>query len=250
MDMSNLAVQTPPYLGMFLRKTIPDETRRKKWKKRHGNKIFLYHPEIYDTDKVAHKLTQIVDVYKHTFDDFEFNAKHIIEHYKKYYGSTSIWMYTLGQTIKFRVYPGQEEPFELSLFAFYVNYTLLAAPIICHADMRNWHPYDAENINPKIWEEKINQHIYMVRNRAGIRLIGECADLSKYLLKIFIEEVGDRIGLSISNNEFIEAMKRNDDVRESITCTFPIPKDISPTDLESLTMKRTMDMLKFIGDQS
>ncbi|MDE6041088.1 MAG: hypothetical protein K2F99_05870 [Muribaculaceae bacterium] len=244
------AFKDPPYLGMYLKKFVPEEVRYKRWKKRHGNKIFLYSPVLYNDDKSMAKLNQVVNVYEHNMDDFEFNAKRIIDHYKLYYGSTSTWMYTLGQTILFRVYPEQKEPFSLSLFQFFVNYTTLVIPICCGADMTKWRPLTGEHISPDKWVERINKHIRMVRNLANMRKINECIDQSKFLLKIFLEEVGDRTGLSISNNEFINVMKRSEEARKSITCTFDIPDDITPTDMEALTAGRTKDLLNFISTQA
>lgn len=239
-----------PYLGRYFQRYVTDEQRRKKWKKRHGNKIFLFTPEIKVSEKATQKLTQIVNLYDYTYDDFEFNGRRIIEHCKKYYGDTSTWMYTIGQFISFRVYPEQEVPFELSLYQFFINFALLAVPILCHADMRKWEPYNEPTITPDRWIAKMNQHIRMVRRLGNNRKIGEAIELAKFLTKLFLEEVGDRIGLTINNNEFIELMKRSEEARKSITCSFDIPKNITPSELETLTTKRTKDLLKFMEKQT
>lgn len=256
MSGSNLAKATidpfdPNYLGMHMQKYVTDREREKKWRKKNKQtRIYLYSPKIRDNKKkVEHALHQIVHIYKHNLDDIEFNSKRIIQHFKTYYGDTSLWMYTLGQCIRFQVV--KDGPlFDLPLFQFLVNYSMLAIPIGCGADLTDWKPWTPTRFSTALWEERINQYIRQTRGIVNMRRINECISLSKFIMIYFCSEAGDRLGLSISNNEFIEVMKRSEEAYKSITCTFDIPKNISPTDMEILTMSRTKDLLKFIGEQS
>lgn len=251
--MAALTPQTDPmspdYLGIYLQKYVTDAERKRRWKKR-ANKIFLYSPNIYDNGKKCHQvLNQLVKVQNHTLEDIEFNSLRIISHFKEFYGNTSLWPYTLGQNIRFQVTEG-DQYFDLSLFRFLVNYSMLAIPIGCGADLSKWQPWTPHQFTPALWEARINTYIRQSRGLVNMRRLNECISLSKYVLALFCARAGYRIGLSISNNEFIELMKRSEEAYQSITCTFPIPKNISPTDMESLTMGRTKDLLKFTGEQT
>ncbi|MCM1232600.1 MAG: hypothetical protein NC489_20945, partial [Ruminococcus flavefaciens] len=188
-------------------------------------------------------------VYEHTMADFEFNSKKIIKHYRKHYGDIDVGMYTLGQSIKFRVSESQEEPYQLPLFKFLVNYTMLLIPVECGVDLTGWHPWEPDHWTADGWAKQIDKYIEMCQSVANMRKICECIEMVKYLMNLWCVRAGDRQGLSISNNDFIEVMKRDPEALKSITCTFPIPDDISPTDLEKLTMDRTHQLLKTIGDQ-
>lgn len=245
---ANVDPHDPGYLGIHMQKYISDAERKRRWKK-HAHKIFLYKPKFYkDNTEVSAMLQQIVHIQDHTLDDIEFNGKRIIEHFKKYYGNTSIWPYTLGQNIRFQVVEDGPE-FDLSLFRFLVNYSMLAIPIGCGADLSNWHPWTPHRFTPALWEERINSYIRQCRGLVNMRRLNECISLSKFLLILYCAKAGYRIGLSISNNEFMEVMARSEEAYKSITCTFDIPKNINPTDMEALTMGRTKDLLKFIGEQ-
>lgn len=234
------------YRGMFLEPKRTKEQRKKNWR----HKIFLFDVTAVDkTDMINNKLTQVVNIYEHTMDDFEFNSKKIIKHYRKHYGDVDIGMYTLGQSIKFRVYEGQKEPFQLSLFKFFVNYTLLIIPVECGVDLRGWKPWLPSQWTADGWAEQVDKYIEMCRPVANMRKLGECIEMVKYLMNLWCVRAGDRQGLSISNNDFIEVMKRNPEAMKSITCTFDIPDDASPTDLEKITMDRTHDLLNTIGEQ-
>lgn len=239
------ALAPSEYRGVHLQRYRTEKDRKKKW----DNKIFLFRPvtaEEGDT-KAINRLNQVVHVYEHSLEDFEFNAKKIIEHYHDYYGELSI--YTIGQFIRFTVYPGQKKPFELPLFRFFVNYTMLILPIIVGMDMTRWTPWTPEYFTSSGWCKQMDAYIKQTRSKANMRRICECLEWSKHLMNLWAYRNGDRLGLSISNNEFIELMKRSKDAYESITCSFDIPDGISPTDLEKMTADRTSDLLKFIGEQ-
>lgn len=234
------------YCGMFAKPSRTKEQRKKGW----THKIFLFSPHATDKENlVNNKLTQIVNIYDHTMDDFEFNTKKIIKHYRKHYGDVDVGMYTMGQSIKFRVYKGQEEPYQLSLFKFLVNYTLLIIPVECGVDLHHWKPWLPSQWTADGWAEQVDKYIEMCRPVANMRKICECIEMVKYLMNLWCVRAGDRQGLSISNNDFIEVMKRDPEALKSITCSFHIPEDISPTDLEKLTMDRTHALLDTIGEQ-
>lgn len=238
----------PPeqYRGIHLENYRTEKSRRKD----REHPIFLFTPDCFeDTEFYDKKLDQIVHVEDHNMADFEFNALDIVDHYRTYYGNQEFGMLTLGQTIKFTVYDGQNEPFELPLFKFLMNYTMLVLPIEVGSDLRSWKPWIPSRWTSDGWVEQMNKYIHDARPLANMRKICECIALSKYLMNMWVAQAGDRIGLSISNNDFIELMKRSKDAYESITCTFDIPDGISPTDLEKLTMDRTQRLLSYISDQ-
>ena len=245
--MADMKNQNPAeYRGVHSERYRTEKERKKEW----TNKIFLFRPDADEKETlelINNKLNQTVLVYKHTIEDFEFNAKKIIEHYHQYYGDLAI--YTIGQSIKFKVYPDQKKPFELPIFKFFVNYTMLILPIIVGADMKKWRPWVPEHFTSSGWCKQMDEYIKQTRPLANMRRICECLEWSKHLMNLWAYRNGDRLGLSISNNEFIELMKRSKDAYESITCSFDIPDGISPTDLEKMTADRTSNLLKFIGEQ-
>lgn len=239
----------PGYLGIHMQKYVSTEKRERQWKK-HAHKIYLHSPKIWDNEnKAEHVLHQVVNIYQHSLDDIEFNSMRIIDHFQRYYGDTSLWPYTLGQSIAFRMVP-DGQVFYLSLYRFLVNYSMLAIPLGCGADMSAWTPWVPHKLTPAMWEERINQYIRQVRGNVNMRRLNECISLAKYVMIMFCFKAGDRIGLSIDNVEFIKVMNRSQEAKESITCTFDIPKNINPTDLESLTMGRTKSLLNIIGEQT
>jgi len=234
------------YRGIHLEKYRTEKDRRED----REHPIFLFTPACFeDMEFYENRLDQIVHVEKHNMADFEFNSLDIIDHYRTYYGNQEFGLYTLGQSIKFTVYKGQKEPFELPLFKFLMNYTMLVLPIEVGCDMRLWKPWIPSRWTSDGWVDQLNKYIHDARPLANMRKICECLALSKYLMNMWVAQAGDRIGLSISNNDFIEVMKRSKDAYESITCTFDIPENISPTDLEKMTMDRTQRLLGFISDQ-
>lgn len=245
-DFTPVKEDPAEYRGVHLQDLRTEKERKRDW----IHPIFLYTPDEKDQlGLINFKLNQIVNVYEHNMSDFEFNAKKIIKHYKRYYGDTSFGLYTIGQTIAFRVYKGQEEPFILPLFKFLVNYTMLIIPITVGNDMHDWQPWVPYQWTADGWMKRIDKYIEMARPLANMRKICECIEMAKYLMNLWVAKAGSRQALSISNNEFIEVMKRNEEAYKSITCSFEIPDDISPTDLESMTAKRTSDLLNFIGEQ-
>lgn len=238
----------PVYVGRFMSKIQTD----KDMKKHYTHPIFLYSLK-NDTEKgdIFEKLNQIVNVYEHSLEDFVCNSKKIINHFKRYYGDRNTGMYTLGQSISFRVYKGQEEPFSLSLFAFFVNYTMLLVPILLHVDLHDWTPWTHPKLwTAKAWENIMNQYIKRARPYGNNRKIGEYIEWSKYLMNLFAVRAGDRLAISISNLDFLEVAKRSKDAYESMTCTFPIPKNVTPSELEMINKKRTEQLMNIISEQT
>ena len=235
------------YTGMFLENYETDEKRKSKW----VHKIFLFNPIKHadvSEEFLEKKLSGIVNVYEHSIYDFEFNAWKIIKHFKKCYGIPGIRMFTIGQPIQFRVVKGQT-PFVLPLFAFFVNYCSMIPLIDIGVPMNDWKPWNPQKFTNDAWEKLMNEYIEICRPYANMRKICEGISLGKYLMNMFCSEAGDRFGLSISINDFIEVMNRSEEAYKSITCQFEIPEDVSLTDREIITMKRTKDLLKFIGEQ-
>ena len=241
----NAQMKHPEYRGIHMQDCVTEKERKREW----IHKIFLFDADKYnDLEFMNNKLDQVVNVYEHNLSDFEFNSKKMIKHFKKNYG-TDLSMFTLGQSISFRVYPSQKTPFVLSLFKFFMNYTMLIMPITLGCDMHSWNPWVPHRWTNNGWVDQMNKYIEMARPMGNMRAICECIELSKFLLNLWVANTGDRLSLSISNNDFIEVMKRSKDAYESITCSFNIPPDISPTDLENMTSERTTRLLSFISDQ-
>lgn len=235
-----------PYLGRFMEPV----RQKKERKKKYTHPIFLFDlKQNYDELESPGSLQQIVNVYEHSLEDFEFNARKIIKHLKQSYGNTSFGLFTIGQPINFRVYKGQD-PIWMPLFMFFVNYTMLIIPVLMKVDLHDWVPFAPQKWTAGEWENKINEYIKQARPHGNNRQINELVEWSKYLMNLFVAECSDRFALSISNNDFIEVAKRSKDAYESMTCTFPIPKEISPSDLEALTKKRTTQLLDVISKQT
>src|SRR5699024_3734124 len=228
------------YRGMHVQKFRTEKQRAKGW----THNIFLFTPQHADDLNFYNtKLCQIVNVYEHTLEDFEFNSKKIIAHYKDSYGNMGLGMFTVGQSISFRVYKGQKEPFQLPLFRFFVNYTMLILPIVCKCDMTKWIPCEPHRWTSDGWVEQMDRYIEMARPKANMRFICECLEWSKYLMNLWVARAGDRLALSISNNEFISVMQRDERARRIITCTFEYPEGISPTELEELASSTTTELM-------
>lgn len=245
---------TPPeYRGMFVEQDhIPEKERRRDYQ----HKIFLFNPidekaidEATTADEYFRSFHQVVHCELHNMADFEFNCKKIIKYLKRWYGDTSVGIWTIAQPIQFTVYDGQKEPFVLSLFRFFMNYTMIIPLVELGADMDGWTPWVPEMWSPDAWVRQMNKYIKDCRVLANTRKIGECLELSKYMLNLFCARCGDRFGLSIGNWDFIQVMKRSQEAFETITCSFDIPDNITPTELEGLTMDRTQRLLGIINKQ-
>ena len=237
------------YRGIYMRNYEDEEYRKSKW----THKIFIFNPVKHadvSEEYLNKKLNQVVHIEDHSIYDFEWNAKKIIRHFKRSYGNVSQGIFTLGQSILFTVYNKQKEPFELSLFAFLVNYVSMIPLIEVGAPMNHWTPWRPQRFTVKGWENLINDYIYMCRPYANMRKICEGIMMAKYLMNMWCADAGDRLGLSFDLYQFIQVMERSKDVYENITCSFPIPEDITPTELEEYTTDRTRKMIKFIGEQN
>ena len=244
MSKTKTRMRDPNYLGRFF-DAVPT---RKSIKKHFTHPIFLYSPQEAEKDgNLFQRLNQIVNIYEHDIPDFLMNGERIVYHFRKYYGTPGS-IYTLGQSIRFRVVKGQE-PMDLSLFAFFINYTSLIMPIMLGADLSNWKPVVPVHWTNSVWVNQINEFIKMCRPLGNMRAICECIEYSKYLMVLWAAKVGDRMALSFDNGMIIEIMKRSEEARKTIECKFDIPEGIEPKGLEVLTTGRTSDLLNFIGKQ-
>ena len=142
------------YQGIYMK----DLYLEKDMKKRFTHPIFLYTPEVKLNEKLFDRLEQIVNVYEHSLEDFVLNSRKIIKHYENNIGEAGLGLFTFGQSISFRVVPNQE-PFQISLFAFLVNYTMLIAPMLCKVDMTNWKPFQPVNWTSGAWRKKMDEYI-------------------------------------------------------------------------------------------
>ena len=245
--MSKNPMNQETYQGRFFGKVETEASLRKKY----YHPIFIYSPteaEGKDGKRLFKRLSQVVNVYEHTIPDFVCNARKIIEHYKKSYGDSTFGLFTLGQSIQFRVVPGQE-PFNLSLFAFFINYAMLVLPITLKADLTNWTPYVPQHWSGGSCIKRIDEYIEMCRPLGNMRAIGECLEYFKFMMNLWASEVGDRLALSLDNNMIIELMNRSPFVRETITCDYEIPHDTSPQELEIMSKDRTSELLNFTCKQ-
>lgn len=238
---------TNQYLGVHMQPL----RLKKERKKNYRHPIFLFTPNGDEEDPKDYfkKLSQIVNIYEHTLDDFEFNSKKIIKHFKSYYGDTKTGVYTLGQGIKFRVYPGQE-PLDLPLFQFLMNYTMLIVPILMGADMHDWKPWTPERWTAGGWNKQMDVYIKKTRHLGPVRKLCELIEQAKYMMNLWCAEAGDRLGLSISNNDFITVADRSEEAYRLMNCDYDIPEDIEPSELEQLKKKNTSKLLDIISEQT
>lgn len=218
----------------------------KQQKKKVRHPILLFSPDI-KREKIP-QLIQIVNIYEHTSIDFEFNMRRMIDCVRKYIGAEGYAFYAIGQRIRFRVVPDQE-PMILPLIHFIFNYALAMTQILLHGPMDDWKPWNPPHFSNEGIMSAIDEIIYRCRAYNNHRDVCDVLAESKYLLNIFCNEVGDHLGYSISNNEFVEVAKRDKDVNESINCTFDIPKKCTPGDLEKIRSKRTRQMLDVMAEQ-
>ena len=229
------------YLGKYI---LPLESQKNK-KKKYRNKIFIYSGK---KDEDFQHLHQVVNVYNHSAIDFEFNCKKIIDHFAANYGNQETGLFTLGQTIAFRMYPEQEVQY-LPLFTFFLNYTMVIPLILYHVDMTDWVPFQPQAFTAEAWEQKMNEYIRKCRPYGNMRQLCEYLELSKYYLNLFVALAGDKLGLSISNNDFLELADRNPDIAKTFKCEFDIPKNATPKVLETIAKEKTNELLNFISEQ-
>lgn len=231
------------YLGYHVENLIPKKVRKKKF----IHPIFIYTLDDLDPENIE-KLYQVVNVYEHSLEDFEFNARSMIKHFRNMYGS-EISHIGLGQCIRFRVYEGQD-PLDLPLFQFFINYTMLIVPILTKCDMKNWTPWVPEKWTASGWDKQMNVYIAKARGNCNMRYLSELIEWSKYLTNLWCAEAGDRLALSISNNDFLEVANRSEHARKLMDCDFDIPENIEPSELEQLKKKETAKLLNIMGEQT
>lgn len=232
------------YLGVHVENLIPKKVRKKKF----THPIFIYSTEeALDKDNFD-QLYQVVNIYEHSLEDFEFNGRKMIKHFRNMYGS-DISHIGLGQSIRFRVYKGQE-PIDLPLFQFFINYTMLIVPILTGCDMTHWTPWVPERWTASGWDKQMNLYISKARGNCNMRYLCELIEWAKYLTNLWCAEAGDRLALSISNNDFLEVAKRSEHARKLMDCDFDIPEDIEPSALEQLKKKETGKLLDIMGEQT
>ena len=227
------------------------ERRKKKKKKGPHHDIFLMDPEmiirhIDHLDKVF-VFDQVVNVYEHTAEDFERNAFKIIDHFKRNLGRSHGRIMAIGQYIKFRVMKGGPT-FQLNVFKFFHNYLLLEPQILAGLDLAHWAPWTPPQFSNSAWCNALDDIIYYCRPYYTAERMGEIIENIKYAINMMAVDVGDILGLSISNNEIIECMKRSDKARKTIQCE-GIDDDLEPNQLEKIMSKRNKDILKFMGEQ-
>lgn len=232
------------YLGRHMENLYPKKERKKKF----THPIFIYSTEDALEDDRFDKLYQIVNVYEHCLEDFEFNARKMIKHFKNMYGN-DISHFGLGQSIRFRVYKKQE-PIDLPLFQFFINYTMLIVPILTGCDMTHWSPWIPERWTASGWDKQMDLYISKARDKCNMRYLCELIEWAKYLTNLWCAEAGDRLALSISNNDFLEVAKRSEEARKMMECDFDIPDDIEPSELEQMKKRLTAKLLGIMGDQT
>lgn len=218
----------------------------KKRKKSFMHPVLLFTPSI-NRDKIP-RLVSIVNLYEHTEIDFEFNMRAMIDCVRKYIGDDGYAFYTIGQRIRFRVVRGQT-PMMLPLIQFIFNYTLAMTEILLGGSMENWTPWNPPHFSNSSFIDAIDDVIYRCRAMNTHREVCDVIAEAKYWMNIFCNEVGDHLGYSISNLEFVEAARRDKEVWDSLTCSFPIPKGCAPGELEDIRTERTRYMLDTISKQ-
>ena len=220
-------------------------SKKNKKIKQFKHKIALL--DYWKRPKNLEELTQVVNVYEHTFEDFTRNFEYMTKMYRKHLGRGGCMLASLGQMIEFRVVPKQE-PFALPLFKFMINYIMLMPRILLKVDMTNWEPWVPADFTVSAWRKEMDRIIYDCRNKCTIYQLDEYLAEIKYQMNQVVVQLGDILGHSISNNEFIELMKRDEESRKSIECTFDIPKDATPDVLEKLATDRTKKLLNTMTD--
>lgn len=222
---------------------VSDKQKKKQFK----HPILLFTPDI-KRDKIP-RLISIVNVYEHNEIDFEFNMRRMIDCVRKYIGADGFAFYTIGQRIRFRVIPDQE-PMMLPLIQFIFNYDLMMLEILLGGSMECWTPWNPPHFSNEAVMDAIDEIVYRCRGMNNHRDVCDAIAEAKYWLNMLCNDVGDHLGYSISNLEFVEAAYRDKNIMESIGCTFNIPKGCTPVEVEKIRSERTKQMLEILSNQN
>lgn len=239
--MGFLSTQYHPLGFHMTERYIPEEIQRSMWK----HKIPLYEPSNKIND--AKVLLSIIHCEKHSFIDFQYNMEDMINCLTRNIDCEGNSFYAVSQRIRFTVYKGQEKPFTLPLISFIFNYTLIMPQIFLGVDMSDWRPWNPAKFSNSAMMEAYDELIYRCRENHRHRDICDMLSESKYWLNILCYKIGDHLGYSISNAEFVEVAKRNKEAKKTLTCTFDIPKKLIPSELEKLRSQRARDLMNYIS---
>lgn len=232
--------------GQFIRpKYMTDKEMREEFK--HSIHLFTKDSKM----EKMNRLIQINNLYKHSHIDRHFNMLNMIETLKSGLTESSISYYILSQNIRFRLEKGGKV-FILPFIKFIFNYNYFVSMYLLGIQPTEdhiWNPPLFTNgaIMTDIFDRLIRDASAAKCNHAEI-----CDQLGelKYYFNLICYKCGDRLGLSMSNNELLELARRNPEIDEMFRCNFKYPKDAQPDEIEQIRRDKTAMMLKIMSKEA
>lgn len=221
-----------------------DEQLRKHFK----HPIMFYDTDMIDTKELK-RLCRIVNIYKHDSVDRKFNIERATEVLKGGLSSHRNAFNVLAQNIRFRL--AKDGPiYQLPLIPFIFNYIMMVSRRELGIPLTSdiiWNPLTISNSDLIAQFDRI---IYnsSIAGKSFTRICDELEEI-KFYFNIICYECGDRLMLSISNNEFVEVAARSKEAYESMSCSFRYPENATPRDIETIRSKKTAELLDIIAEQ-
>lgn len=208
------------------------------------NIIFLYDPSKRDQE-AKKKLEQIVNLYDYSMKDIQTNIDRIVQYLAKHIGDGPGNIYIISQHIRMRL-TKNGPVIDLPIVEFLCNMIMLAPLIDMNIEMESRHLFNPVKLTDSEIRRYINNMIYEYRDRVTFFRMCEYIQFVKKNFNKICIHIGERIGSSISINQFISVMDDDKEMEEILTCTFNIPKDLTPSELEDLVNKKTTKLMNHI----
>lgn len=220
---------------------------KKKNERLFKNKIILF-SDLKRPETI--RLKQVINLYNHSKEDMENNTEYMMQFIAKHLCDGIDAIYTVGQYVRFRLEKGSKI-YKLPLGIFLFNYILWYPNLIINRKIKESAILTSTKMTNGVLTAYINKHIiYENRNKVTFYELCELIQVTKSSLNRACKLFGDKIMMSLSLFEFISVMKNDKDARESLTCSFDIPKNSTPGRLEKLIKKRTAELLKTIENRT
>ncbi len=196
------------------------------------------------------RLKQVVNLYKHDSNDIERNIEYMLDFISKHICDGLDSIYTVGQYVRFRLYK-DSEIHKLPLGIFLFNYILWSPNLVINRAISETDILVTTKLTNGVVVEYINKNIiYSNRDKVTFYELCEHIQFIKTKLNRVCKLLGNKIMMSLSLFEFISVMKHDKEAKKSLTCSFDIPKNITPGRLEKLINQRTRELLKTIEGRS
>ena len=211
------------------------------------DQIFLF-SDIGNPETI--RLRQVVKPYKHSAATMSKNIDMMIDFIAKHMSDGTDMLYTNGQYISYRLSPNDKEVRGMPLGMFLFNYILWHPNIIINGEITEDQVFDSSKLTDDSFATYINEKI-AVYNRSKVDFYQFCGYIQFIKTKFnrIAMILGEKHMMSVSLHEFVSLM-RDDEARESLTCSFHIPKNTSPAKLEEIVNDRAHRLLKIIEERT